>query len=234
MATLSPRGRIFVHVFAVHLVLLICAWWTAPASFRAPPTPPLMRVSTIQLAPPTRNPALTPKPKAKAPPAKPVAKPIPKKEPKVTAKPKPQPKTKKVAQPQPRPKPKDLSKTREALAKAKAQPASKIKKRSPATPKPQKKVPVSSFNPRLVQEYQETLSLFLQSSLRLPDFGAVRVAIRLAKDGRVLNVEVLDEVSKTNQDFLLERLPKLRFPPIAEAFPDSSEERFIITLSNDL
>lgn len=72
----------------------------------------------------------------------------------------------------------------------------------------------------------------LQSALDLPEMGAVKVELKLRKDGSFAHMKVLHTVSKRNKQFLETELPSLSFPAFTGSLQKEKEHVFVITFCN--
>lgn len=75
--------------------------------------------------------------------------------------------------------------------------------------------------------YGQTLIAYLQGCLDLPEFGEVKVDLEVDRDGHLVRIEILEEKSKKNSEFLKKRLPELVLP----CFNDSSNETAVFTIT---
>ncbi len=60
--------------------------------------------------------------------------------------------------------------------------------------------------------YQEHLISYLQETLDLPEYGAVKIKLRIDREGKLLESEIISSENRKNSDFLKNRLPELSFP----------------------
>ena len=63
----------------------------------------------------------------------------------------------------------------------------------------------------------ETIALFLQDILQLPEFGEVRAKIAINCRGELEELQILDTKSVKNSEFLKKRLPEVQFPCLNDA-----------------
>ncbi len=179
---------------------------------RATPPPPIKPtkalVHTVYLKPEAPKKIAALKPEA----PKTVAAPKP-------ATPKPQaPKTIAAQKPvAPKPVPKKIATT--TSAKKTAAPVAKAKEKVD-TPK-------LAPPPAMSQGYAQEIAMQLKLLLSLPEYGEVKVMLRLGAKGEIANVEILESQSTANEKYLLEMLPKLTLPP-----PPSGDLPLKLTLSN--
>jgi hypothetical protein len=81
--------------------------------------------------------------------------------------------------------------------------------------------------------YRQDLAERVQLSLRLPDFGMVKLEVTLDRSGSVQSVNVLSSASKENRDYVLEQVHSLRFIPFGDYFPGEKQHTFCLNLSHD-
>ena len=154
----------------------------------------------------------------------------------VRSKPKPKPKPK----PQPKRAP---SKTQQALTKAReslaniSRESDKVEEvhTEPNPELPQLRVdaePAQSVA-RVDSDYRDEMARRLRLILRLPDYGAVRVEVTIAKRGAVKSLEVVSAASEVNRAYIEQVLPTVTFAPIGSWFGNTNEKTFTITLEND-
>jgi outer membrane biosynthesis protein TonB len=74
----------------------------------------------------------------------------------------------------------------------------------------------------------------LQSSLHLPDFGEVKVQLKLSESGKVENVKVLKAASQKNHEYLIKELPLMSFPSLSLHRLPEKERVFVITFHNEI
>ncbi|MDE3055806.1 MAG: hypothetical protein KGI80_03835 [Verrucomicrobiota bacterium] len=60
--------------------------------------------------------------------------------------------------------------------------------------------------------YTERIMEFLTQHLQLPEVGEVLVRLEIARDGTLLQLEILESKNATNSAYLKKRLPELAFP----------------------
>lgn len=85
---------------------------------------------------------------------------------------------------------------------------------------------------RDLSEYGERLVAFLQTCLVLPEFGDVRVDLKIDSSGRLLSYNIVDAKSKKNEDFLRKRLPELTLPCFNETKNIHAEREFTIVFKS--
>jgi hypothetical protein len=76
--------------------------------------------------------------------------------------------------------------------------------------------------------HEETLISFLHTSLKLPEFGEVKIQLTVKKDGSVVRLVVLEAQSQKNKAYLEKNLPLLKFPLIFD-----KEKTFTLTFCNE-
>jgi hypothetical protein len=97
------------------------------------------------------------------------------------------------------------------------------------TPKEEKKdlpIPKLEFAPASPQiaaatneeilDFRPDVASYLHEALILPEFGEVKIAIVVSKDGKVSKIEVLESKSRKNEEFLKNRLSEMFFPWLNE------------------
>jgi len=92
---------------------------------------------------------------------------------------------------------------------------------SPAAAKPRPELILPSYLP-IQAECEATsnqeaplgdiLIAFLESALKLPEYGNVVVKLRIDASGHLISCDILNALSKKNGEFLKKRLPELCFP----------------------
>lgn len=218
------------------------------------PTTPSTITSTPQMAPTTQPktpapasvtlspppPPPTPKPIAKKPPPKP-AKPVPKKQPSQNVVAKKQLDTKIEAA-------KEKQKALLLKAQASMKKISATDDQAVLAAIPQLgKLPTSinSLQSDLIQfdnsagltaremGYREELAGRLRLSLRLPEYGAVKIKLTLERNGKVAKLTVVSAESQANKKYIEKVVPTLTFPSFRDNFSKLSQYTFQITLNND-
>ena len=201
---------------------------------------------------PKKVPKETPKPVPKPAPkpiSKPVSKPVSK--PKPTPKPKAKTASKPAPKPTPKPKEQPNAKKKSMLSQALSSLDSldKIEQKKGTSVASAHKSPsrlstlasdslvsISAAAGATSQEitYQDELVRRLKLSLKLPEFGEVKLRLTLSRQGRVLSVKDVTSPSKKNAAYIEKELPKLDFPPFGSNFSGEKEHTFRLTLSNEL
>ncbi len=82
--------------------------------------------------------------------------------------------------------------------------------------------------------YCDSITSLLQSSLQLPESGAVKIEIEIDKEGKVKKLIFLHSDSKKNRDYLQERLPFLSFPKPAKNLSENKKLSYVLTLCNEI
>ena len=82
--------------------------------------------------------------------------------------------------------------------------------------------------------YENELTQRLRMELRLPEYGEVRIALILTRDGRVRHVEVTETQSAANRNYVQSKIPSIRFSEFGKRFPEEDTRRFVLILTNDL
>lgn len=63
----------------------------------------------------------------------------------------------------------------------------------------------------------EEITSFLQSKLKLPEYGEVKIRLEIDPKGHLLSMNILESRSEKNSSFLKNRLPELQFPCFNES-----------------
>ena len=82
-------------------------------------------------------------------------------------------------------------------------------------------------------DYTDLLVGELHQSLRLPDFGEVKIQLSLRQDGSVVKVVVLKAQSEKNKQYLESNLMRLKFPRFEGTYSNKKECTFILTFCNE-
>lgn len=90
------------------------------------------------------------------------------------------------------------------------------------------------LNPSLSAGYEEELVTRLRLLLRLPEYGAVRVAMTLNRKGQVQKIAVLAAESLKNQEYIEKTLPGIVFPGFLAHFEGEEQHEFVLSLSNEM
>lgn len=215
---LTRKKQIFVVVWTVHL-LLLCSLWVhhfAKRSFK-----PNMRIAIRTLEPKTVEP-----PKEMVVSAKKPEKPTP-------AKPPPAP-AKKPLKPASIPsKPKKnknaLQEIKEALAEL-----NQLEKPKPRALTLPSEIQITALDKetRVPQNYSEYLVAYLEESLDLPEYGSVKLSLRINRTGKLLHSEILSSENRKNSEFLKNRLPELLFPCFNDFGVEENALTFTLTFRN--
>ncbi len=226
--SLTRGSQIAVSTIAAHFLLLFVLtvqhWITSPSHQKKRP----IAVNTVRIAAPApkvvakqaaqQKPVSAPA-KVVTPP-KPVAKAIPKQAVKQE--------TKAVSKPAAKAAPKSVSvvakpvatKEQTKLLKEIEQNLSSIETPVVKSKKVELEVPVVELKEEVSHEEEasstEQIAFFLQESLRLPEFGQVRMQLSIDRFGKLKTFEVLDAKSEKNAEFLKKQLPDLQFPCLNE------------------
>ncbi len=82
-------------------------------------------------------------------------------------------------------------------------------------------------------DYTDLLVSKLHESLRLPDFGEVKIQLSLRQDGSVVKVVVLKAQSEKNKQYLESNLTRLKFPRFEGTYSNKKEYTFILRFCNE-
>ena len=83
------------------------------------------------------------------------------------------------------------------------------------------------------RSYRDELIKRLQTQLRLPDVGDVRVKLQVDRTGRVLAFEILDSESSMNAAYIRDIVPTLMLAEFGTRFPGESSHEFLLNLTNE-
>lgn len=81
--------------------------------------------------------------------------------------------------------------------------------------------------------YRDELAMRLKLQLKLPEYGEVKLKLKVERSGKVLDVNIVKSTSEKNSAFIKKTLPTLSMPPFGNQFKGESSYTFTITLSND-
>lgn len=87
---------------------------------------------------------------------------------------------------------------------------------------------------RSEESYFSELVAQLMLALQLPEHGDVQLRLTLTKEGKVVQVDIVDARSIKNQRYVEKELPHLLFPPFGDFFPDKQKHTFLITLTSQI
>jgi outer membrane biosynthesis protein TonB len=165
----------------------------------------------------------------------------------VKLKPKPQP------QPQPKSKPKSQSVAKAVIAstpkqkpKPKTRPAKKSDNRlaklmaeaqnrlSKVATTVEAKQPVQLDLAIDTGTYEQELAERLRLLLKLPEWGSVRVALTVARDGSVVGLKILEAQSETNRVYVASHLEGQALAPFGKEYAGEVQHTFRLTLNNEL
>lgn len=108
---------------------------------------------------------------------------------------------------------KELSQKLESIAKTEPMPEKKTELLIPTLN------PVFEFSsdtPEEKLDSAERIATLLREELRLPEFGEVKVLLRISSLGKLESCEILQSKSAKNAEFLKKRLPELHYPCLNE------------------
>lgn len=89
-----------------------------------------------------------------------------------------------------------------------------------------------SLSPREMT-YRDELAGRLKLSLRLPEYGDVKVNVTLNREGKVVKLVIVNAESQANCKYIEKTLPGVSFPAFGNNFASAAEYTFSITLSNE-
>ncbi|MDB6081909.1 MAG: tolA [Chlamydiia bacterium] len=84
------------------------------------------------------------------------------------------------------------------------------------------------------RSYEGELVSRLKLSLRLPDYGEVKIKLTLSRQGKVTKVTVISAKSARNKEYVQKMLPSISFPRFGSSFEGKEEHTFQLSLSNDV
>ncbi len=84
------------------------------------------------------------------------------------------------------------------------------------------------------RSYYDELVRRLKLSLKLPEYGEVKLKLLISRQGAVVSLQNVKSKSKKNADYIEKAVPKLHLPPFGQNFPGEKEHTFRLTLSNEL
>lgn len=90
-----------------------------------------------------------------------------------------------------------------------------------------------TLSPRERTYYDELVSR-LKLSLKLPEYGEVKLQLTLSRTGNVVKITSIKSKSKKNSSYIEKTIPKLKLPPFGQNFSGEKEHTFKLTLSNEL
>jgi len=90
----------------------------------------------------------------------------------------------------------------------------------------------TSYNGEASEIYESALVTQLKVLLKLPEVGAVKVALTLNRQGKVVKTEILASENAANRKLVEMRLPGIQFPPFGSAFAGEKTYTFNLTLTN--
>jgi colicin import membrane protein len=82
--------------------------------------------------------------------------------------------------------------------------------------------------------YRDEVAYHLKLSLRLPDYGEVKLKLTLERSGKVSKVQIVSSESQKNKQYIEKAISSLTFPPFGNNFENLSHYTFLIKLNNDL
>lgn len=91
----------------------------------------------------------------------------------------------------------------------------------------------ADFTPQERTYYDELVSR-LKLSLKLPEYGQVKLSLCINRAGSVVRVTDVKCKSSKNRDYIQKTLPKVHFPPFGQNFSGEKEHTFRLTLTNEL
>ena len=83
-------------------------------------------------------------------------------------------------------------------------------------------------------DFQGKLIDFFKSHLKLPEYGEVKVKMKIKEDGMIDDIEVLSSKSGKNEVYLKNILLKISLPWLNDYLPKQEEVDLIICFTNDI
>lgn len=81
--------------------------------------------------------------------------------------------------------------------------------------------------------YRDEVAQILHGSLRLPEFGSIKIELTINKTGKVEKVKIVSSESAKNKQYIEQKISSLQFPSFGKRFPESSHCTFSVTLNNE-
>lgn len=81
--------------------------------------------------------------------------------------------------------------------------------------------------------YRDELAVRLKLSLKLPEYGEVKVKLTVERSGKIAAIKILEFKSKKNADYIEKHLPRLEMPKFGSNFSGSTTHDFTIIMSNE-
>jgi hypothetical protein len=81
--------------------------------------------------------------------------------------------------------------------------------------------------------YYGALTGRLRQTLRLPEYGDVKVMLTLDREGKVISIETAPSKSENNRKYVEATLNKVQFPPFGKNFQGENKRTFSIKLATD-
>lgn len=94
-------------------------------------------------------------------------------------------------------------------------------------------IPEEAISPEEEALYLAALVTHLKKSLLLPEFGSVKIQLKIMEDGSVKALKVLSSKSENNKSYLEKEIPHLIFPKNEKKSLNKNTETFIFTFCND-
>ena len=82
-------------------------------------------------------------------------------------------------------------------------------------------------------DYHEGVINILKASLRLPEYGAVKIELTIRKSGKVEKVRIISSESTKNKQYIDQHIATLQFPAFGNQFVNHETMTFPITLNNE-
>jgi len=147
------------------------------------------------------------------------------------AKPKPQPVAKPVvaSTPKPKPKPRPAKKRDNRLAKLMEEAQSRLSKVATEAKQPVRLDLVIDTG-----TYEQELAERLRLLLKLPEWGSVRVALTVTRDGSVVGLKILEAQSEINRLYVANHLGGQTLASFGKEYVGEAQHTFRLTLNNEL
>ncbi len=239
--------RVIQIVIGVHVAALL--WMALWLPVKKKQVNPIEIHTVVQAPPPViekviEKPMVTPVKAVAQPKPKAKSKPKPKTRPKPKPKPKAPPVKKVVAVKKPAPKKKPQEKGPQvsesllkeldaSIAKIEQKQAKKVPTKKISAPKFIASLQIDTIDEDEGNPFGALLISCLQSQLKLPEVGEVKVKLTLTKKGKFVTMHVVNSENMRNQKFLEDQLPFVKFPALSGKLKKKEEYTFVITFCNE-
>ena len=122
----------------------------------------------------------------------------------------------------------------ESIAKIESKNDKPVVSRKAATPLALQIDAVSEEEGSASGDYIDLLTHHMHRLLSLPEYGEVKIQLRLRQDGSVAKITVLKAQNEKNRLYLESSLPHLQFPRFEGAYASKKEHTFVLTFCNQM